>query len=108
VRVAILDDYFDTLRTLRCFQKLSAHEVTVFNDDIQDVEGLGERLRGFDALVLGRERLGSDPTRRTEAASAVGAPASYQAPRAPTATGKSRPGADVSGGSATRTARSPS
>jgi D-3-phosphoglycerate dehydrogenase len=56
VNVAILDDYFDTLRTLRCFQKLRGHEVTVFNDHVQDVQGLAERLGGFDAVVLIRER----------------------------------------------------
>jgi len=26
MKVAILDDYFDTLRTLPCFEKLAAHE----------------------------------------------------------------------------------
>ena len=31
MKVAILDDYFDTLRTLPCFAKLSAFDVTVFN-----------------------------------------------------------------------------
>ena len=30
MRVSILDDYFDTLRTLDCFEKLDGHEVTVF------------------------------------------------------------------------------
>ena len=28
MKVAILDDYFDTLATLRCFEKLAGHEVT--------------------------------------------------------------------------------
>ena len=56
MRVAILDDWFDTLRTLECFKKLAGHEVTVFTDHVQDTDALAERLAGFDALVLIRER----------------------------------------------------
>jgi len=56
MKVAILDDWFDTLRTLPCFAKLAGHSVTVFTDHVQDVGVLAERLAGFDALVLIRER----------------------------------------------------
>ena len=56
MKVAILDDWFDTLRTLPCFERLDGHEVTVFTDHIQESEPLAERLHGFDALVLIRER----------------------------------------------------
>jgi D-3-phosphoglycerate dehydrogenase len=56
IKVAILDDYFDTLRTLRCFQKLEPFDVTVFDDHVDDVEQLAERLRDVEALVLIRER----------------------------------------------------
>jgi len=56
MKVAILDDWFDTLRTLRCFERLEAHEVTVFTDHVQDTDVLAERLQGSDALVLIRER----------------------------------------------------
>jgi D-3-phosphoglycerate dehydrogenase len=56
MRVSILDDYFDTLRTLNCFDKLLGHDVTVFNDHVQDVDQLAERLHDCEALVLIRER----------------------------------------------------
>jgi D-3-phosphoglycerate dehydrogenase / 2-oxoglutarate reductase len=56
VKVSILDDYFDTLRTLDCFRKLAGHEVTIWNDHVQDVDVLAERLRDAEALVLIRER----------------------------------------------------
>ena len=56
MRVAILDDYFDTLRGLDCFQKLADHDVRVWNDQVQDVEVLADRLRHIEALVLIRER----------------------------------------------------
>jgi len=56
MKVAILDDYFDTLRTLRCFEKLAPFDVTVFNDHVEDIDRLAERLRDVEALVLIRER----------------------------------------------------
>jgi D-3-phosphoglycerate dehydrogenase / 2-oxoglutarate reductase len=56
MKISILDDYFDTLRTLDCFTKLSGHEVEVWNDHVQDVDVLAERLRETEALVLIRER----------------------------------------------------
>jgi D-3-phosphoglycerate dehydrogenase len=56
VRVSILDDYFDTLRTLDCFSKLDDHEVDVWNDHTQDIDELAARLHDTEALVLIRER----------------------------------------------------
>jgi len=56
VKITILDDYFDTVRTLPCFQKLAGHEVTVWNDHVQDIDALAARLRDAEALVLIRER----------------------------------------------------
>ena len=56
MKITILDDYFDTVRTLPCFQKLDGHEVTIWNDQVQDIDALVARLRGTEALVLIRER----------------------------------------------------
>jgi D-3-phosphoglycerate dehydrogenase len=56
MKISILDDYFDTLRTLPCFAKLAGHEVTIWNDHVQDVATLAERLRDAEVLVLFRER----------------------------------------------------
>src|SRR5450432_1720471 len=56
MKISILDDYFDTVRTLPCFQKLKGHEVAVWNDHVQDVDRLAERLRDTEVLVLIRER----------------------------------------------------
>src|SRR5580698_5104934 len=56
MKISILDDYHDTLRTLSCFEKLSAHEVTVWNDHVQDTDTLAQRLKDAEALVLIRER----------------------------------------------------
>jgi len=56
MKVSMLDDYHDTLRTLECFKKLIGYEVAVWNDHTEDVETLAERLRDTEALVLIRER----------------------------------------------------
>lgn len=56
MKITILDDYFDTLRTLPCFAKLDGHEVTIWNDHVQDVDALAERLAETEVLVLIRER----------------------------------------------------
>ena len=56
MKITIIDDYFDTVRTLPCFQKLAGHEVTVWNDHVQDIDALAARLRDAEALVLIRER----------------------------------------------------
>ncbi len=56
MKVSILDDYSDTLRTLPCFRKLDGHEVEIWNDHVDDVDVLAQRLREAEALVLIRER----------------------------------------------------
>jgi D-3-phosphoglycerate dehydrogenase / 2-oxoglutarate reductase len=56
MKITILDDYFDTVRTLPCFAKLAGHAVTVWNDHVQEVDALAARLKDTEALVLIRER----------------------------------------------------
>lgn len=56
MKITILDDYFDTLRTLPCFGKLAGHDITVWNDHTQDVDVLASRLADTEVLVLIRER----------------------------------------------------
>ena len=56
MKITILDDYFDTLRTLPCFAKLAGHEVKIWNDHLQDVDRLANRLVDTEVLVLIRER----------------------------------------------------
>ena len=54
--VSILDDYFDTVHTLPCFAKLAPFDVTIWNDHVEDVDVLAERLEDREVLVLIRER----------------------------------------------------
>ena len=56
MKIAILDDYFDTVRDLPCFATLAGHEVTIFNDHMQDTDALAARLADIEVLVLIRER----------------------------------------------------
>src|ERR1700726_3268977 len=56
MKISILDDYHDTIRTLACFRKLDVYDVTIWNDHVQDNDALARRLRDTEALVLIRER----------------------------------------------------
>ena len=56
MKVSILDDYGDTLRTLACFNELKGRDVDVWTDHVQDIDALAERLKDTEALVLIRER----------------------------------------------------
>ncbi len=56
MKVHILDDWFDTLRGLPCFEKLSGHDVTVWTDHEPDPARLAARIKEAQALVLFRER----------------------------------------------------
>src|SRR2546426_10755789 len=56
MKISILDDYHDTLRTLKAFSKLAGHEVEIWNDHVQEVDTLAGRLKDAEALVLISER----------------------------------------------------
>ena len=56
MKITILDDYFDSLRRLPCYATLAGHDVTVWNDHVQDTDRLAARLADTEVLVLFRER----------------------------------------------------
>ncbi|MFC0135767.1 3-phosphoglycerate dehydrogenase [Massilia eurypsychrophila] len=56
MKIAVLDDYQDAVRTLDCFELLDAHEVKVFSSSTKGLGQLAIRLAPYDALVLIRER----------------------------------------------------
>jgi hypothetical protein len=45
MKITILDDYQDTIRTLNCFKKVADHDVTIWKDHTKDVDALAARLR---------------------------------------------------------------
>jgi D-3-phosphoglycerate dehydrogenase len=56
MKIHILDDWFDTLRGLPCFDLLAGHDVTVWTDHEPDPVKLAARLAEADCVVLFRER----------------------------------------------------
>jgi D-3-phosphoglycerate dehydrogenase / 2-oxoglutarate reductase len=56
VKIAILDDYQNSVKDLACFNVLQGHDVHVFNESFTNTEDLVTNLKDFDALVLIRER----------------------------------------------------
>ena len=56
MKVAVLDDWFDTLRHLSCFQHLDGMAVDVFTDHVTDTDMLAARLAPYEAITLFRER----------------------------------------------------
>jgi D-3-phosphoglycerate dehydrogenase / 2-oxoglutarate reductase len=56
MKITILDDYQNVVRTLAAFTKLKGHDVTVFNDHTKDTDALAQRLKDTEALCLIRER----------------------------------------------------
>jgi D-3-phosphoglycerate dehydrogenase len=56
MKIAILDDYQDAFRTLKCAARLKGHEVTAYRDTVKDPAKLAERLNGADAVILLQQR----------------------------------------------------
>src|ERR1041384_4296980 len=56
MKIAVIDDYQNAFKTLKCFPKLSGHEVLVFTDPEINLDKIAERLRDADAVVLTQQR----------------------------------------------------
>jgi len=56
MKIAVLDDYQDSVRQLDCFRLLDGHEVKIFNNTARGQGQLAVRLADYEALVLIRER----------------------------------------------------
>ena len=56
MKIAILDDYQDTIRTLDCFKKVAKQDITIWKDHTKDVDTLAKRLADTEVLICIRER----------------------------------------------------
>lgn len=56
MKVHILDDWFNTLKTLPSYARLQGHDVTIWDDHTEDIDLLATRLADSECLVLFRER----------------------------------------------------
>ncbi|HEV8725319.1 MAG TPA: D-2-hydroxyacid dehydrogenase family protein [Candidatus Binatia bacterium] len=58
MKIAIIDDYQNAFKTLKCFPKLSGHEVVIYTDPETSLEKIAERLKDVDAVLLTQQRTG--------------------------------------------------
>jgi D-3-phosphoglycerate dehydrogenase len=56
MKIAVIDDYQNAFKTLKCFPKLSSHEVVVYTDPETDLTKIAERLKDADAVILTQQR----------------------------------------------------
>jgi D-3-phosphoglycerate dehydrogenase / 2-oxoglutarate reductase len=56
MKIAVIDDYQNAFKTLRCFPKLSAHEVQIYTDPETVLDRIADRLKDADAVVLTQQR----------------------------------------------------
>lgn len=56
MKIAVIDDYQNAFKTLKCFVKLNGHEVVVYTDPETDSEKIAAHLKDADAVVLTQQR----------------------------------------------------
>lgn len=56
MKITVIDDYQNAFKTLKCFPKLSGHQVVVYTDPATDFEIIAERLKDADVVVLTQQR----------------------------------------------------
>jgi len=56
MKIAVIDDYQNAFRTLRCYAKLKGHEILIYNDTEKDPARLAEQLKDAEAVILTQAR----------------------------------------------------
>ena len=56
MKIAVIDDYQNAFRTLKCYAKLKDYEVVVYIDMEKELVRLAERLKDAEAVVLTQQR----------------------------------------------------
>jgi D-3-phosphoglycerate dehydrogenase len=56
MKIAVIDDYQNAFKTLRCFPKLAGHDVVVYTEAETNLEKIAERLKDAEAVVLTQQR----------------------------------------------------
>jgi D-3-phosphoglycerate dehydrogenase / 2-oxoglutarate reductase len=56
MKIAIIDDYQNAFKTLKCYPKLAGHEVVIYTEPETNVEKIAERLKDADAVILTQQR----------------------------------------------------
>jgi D-3-phosphoglycerate dehydrogenase len=56
MKIAVIDDYQNAFRTLKCAAKLQGHDVIVYTDTEKDPVRLADRLKSAEAVLLTQQR----------------------------------------------------
>jgi D-3-phosphoglycerate dehydrogenase / 2-oxoglutarate reductase len=56
MKIAVIDDYQDAFRTLKCYAKLKGHDVVVYTDTEKNPARLADRLKDVEAVLLTQQR----------------------------------------------------
>ncbi len=56
MKIAVIDDYQNAFKTLKCYPKLAGHEVMIYTEPETNLEKIAERLKDADAVVLTQQR----------------------------------------------------
>ena len=56
MKIAVIDDYQDAFRQVKCTAALKGHEIVSFKDSVKDPLLLAKRLEGFEVVVLTQQR----------------------------------------------------
>ena len=56
MKIAVIDDYQNAFKTLKCFPMLNTHEVQIYTDPETDLDKIADRLKDADAVVLTQQR----------------------------------------------------
>ena len=56
MKIAVIDDYQNAFKTLKCYLKLAGHEVVIYTEPETNVEKIAERLKDADAVILTQQR----------------------------------------------------
>jgi D-3-phosphoglycerate dehydrogenase len=57
MKIAVIHDYADVLRTTRAYPRLKDHEVVIYNDAYTDPNRVVEQVDGCEAVVLTQQRV---------------------------------------------------
>jgi D-3-phosphoglycerate dehydrogenase len=56
MKIAVIDDYQNVFRSLKCFENLKGFDVVVFHEPARDEADLVEQLKGAEAVILTMQR----------------------------------------------------
>ena len=56
MKIAVIDDYQNAFKTLKCYPKLAGHDVVIYTEPETNLEKIAERLKDADAVLLTQQR----------------------------------------------------